>query len=330
MNWSIESLPLDLRYTWKISRNATDRKVNLIVTAEEHGVSGRGEAAPNIRYDETPEKLMEEFRGFIAAAKDIDAVHSDLLSLIRSLNLSHALSFAIESAFVHRQMKLTGSTFAQSMNVPAPPERTAISYTIPIMDPAAMKVFYMEEKLKRFPYVKLKVNSESALEAVRYLFTFTDNPVMVDANEAFSDVDAAIRFLESVKKLPLVLVEQLLPAKMTEETIYLKKYCPFAHFADETVTAEADFSYLTKAFDGINVKLMKAGSYSNGIDILKGARANGMRTMIGCMVETTLGISSAMNLCGLTEFADLDSFLLLKEEPFGLIAEENGVLIRKH
>ena len=73
---------------------------------------------------------------------------------------------------------------------------------------------------------------------------------------------------------------------------------------------------------------MKAGSYANGIHLLKEARAHGMQTMIGCMVETTLGISSAMNLCGLTDYNDLDSFILLREEPFRLIKENNGQLTK--
>ena len=65
----------------------------------------------------------------------------------------------------------------------------------------------------------------------------------------------------------------------------------------------------------------------NGLRLLKEARQNNMKTMIGCMVETSLGISSAMNLYSLADYADLDSFILLKEEPFGMIDEDNGVLM---
>src|SRR5438552_5603192 len=106
---------------------------------------------------------------------------------------------------------------------------------------------------------------------------------------------------------------------MVDESLYLKKYSPFTLFADESITTEADFSLLRKMFDGINMKLMKAGGYLNGIRLLKEAKKAGMKTMIGCMVETTLGISSGMNLCSLADYTDLDSFLLLKNEPFDLI-----------
>lgn len=328
MMWSITSKQLDLRYTWKLSRNAVDQKTNLIVLADDGFHSGIGEAAPNVRYDETPEKLLEEFERFKSILGSNEPDHDDLLSLISSMNLSHALSFAIESAFVHLNMRKAGISFSDLMKVPHPPNVIPISYTLPIMDPSLMKDFFSRENLGRFPYLKLKVNEESGFECLNYLMKFTTVPVMVDANEGFKEVDQAIRFLEKSRKFPLVLVEQLLPAKMKEETIHLKKYCPFPHFADETVTDQADFDYLKQAFDGVNVKLMKTGSYTNGINILKETQRHGLRTMIGCMVETTLGISSAMNLCGLTEFADLDSFLLLKEEPYGFITEENGCLFR--
>ena len=80
-------------------------------------------------------------------------------------------------------------------------------------------------------------------------------------------------------------------------------------------------------FDGVNVKLMKAGGYLNGIRLLKEAKANKMQTMIGCMVETTLGISAGMHLCSLADYVDLDSFLLLKNEPFNKIHEMDGELL---
>ena len=79
-------------------------------------------------------------------------------------------------------------------------------------------------------------------------------------------------------------------------------------------------------FDGINVKLMKAGGYLNALRLLKEAKAAGMKTMIGCMVETTLAISSGLNLCSLADYADLDSFLVVKNEPYKLAKEENGIL----
>ncbi|MFN5885479.1 MAG: dipeptide epimerase, partial [Bacteroidota bacterium] len=75
-----------------------------------------------------------------------------------------------------------------------------------------------------------------------------------------------------------------------------------------------------------NMKLMKAGGYLNGLYLLKEARRHGMKTMVGCMVETSLGISSAMQLCNNINIVDLDGFLIIKDEPFNLVKEEAGKL----
>jgi L-alanine-DL-glutamate epimerase-like enolase superfamily enzyme len=132
--------------------------------------------------------------------------------------------------------------------------------------------------------------------------------------------------MEKIKRFPLTLIEQPMPAAMKDEALYIKKYSTFPVFADESVIADVDFDYISSAFDGINMKLMKAGSYRNGISILKEARRLKMKTMIGCMVETTLGIGSGLRLESLADYIDLDSYLLLKDEPFHLVKEEEGIL----
>ena len=195
------------------------------------------------------------------------------------------------------------------------------------METGVLKKFFSDNNLKRFPYIKLKVNADNAYDSLIELLSFCIQPIMVDANEAFNDVEKCILWLEKINKIPLVFVEQPLPSTMKVESEYLKKHSPFVMMADEVITDTADFSELKKSFDGINMKLMKAGGYMNGLRLLKEARQNNMKTMIGCMVETSLGISSAMNLYSLAVYADLDSFILLKEEPFGMIDEDNGVLM---
>ena len=326
--WTIDVLHLDLRYTWKISRNATDFKKNLIVTVTDGTHIGKGEAAPNVRYGESPESCSQEFDRFIKSLPDQLEDISQLHYAMKIANTSHALSFAIESAYIHYSGKKNNQSVAEQLKI-VPHGQVPTSYTIPIMETGKIKLFYAENNLGRFPFIKLKVNVDDAFESLNHLLSFSENPIMVDANEAFKDVEECIRWLEKIKKMPLVFVEQPLPSEMKEESIYLKKHCPFPLMADEAVTDQADFEWLKRSFDGINMKLMKAGGYLNGLRLLNEAKANNMRTMIGCMVETTLGISSAMNLCSLVDYADLDSFILLKDEPFGLIDEKNGVLTNK-
>ena len=323
-SWNIEPLTLDLKYTWKISRNASDQKTNLIVTIRSGNHAGRGEAAPNIRYAESAEAGLEAFTRFMKYADGINSIES-LQDAIRQARLFRSLAFAIESAWFNLEESKTGKTFFEITSSPMP-ESIGTSYTIPIMDIGKMKSFYEENRLNRFPSIKLKVNADNALESLTHLFSFSDSPVMIDPNESFTDVEQCIYLLEKVARKPILLVEQPMPSAMIEETEYLKRYSGFPLFADEAITDDADFVALKGSYDGVNIKLMKAGGMLNGLRLLREARHHGMKTMVGCMVETTLGISSAMKLCGLADYADLDSFMLLKEEPFGLVNETNGYL----
>ena len=325
LRWTIEPVTLDLKYTWKISRNSSDQKTNLIVTVDDGTFSGKGEAAPNIRYNETAEEGIKLFPRFIKHVSDTAIDLHTLQPILKSIGIFNSLSFAIESAWLRFEEARTKKSFYELTGI-AKPGKIETSYTIPIMDTGLLKKFYQENSLHRFPYIKLKINYENALESTKHLLSFCSGRLMVDANESYTDVEECIHWLDKIRKFPVVLVEQPLPSKMKEESVYLKKYSPFPLFADESMTDEADFSELKKSFDGVNMKLMKAGGFMNGIRLLKEARNSGMRTMIGCMVETTLGISSAMRLCSLVDYADLDSFILVRNEPFGLVKEQNGEL----
>lgn len=323
MYWTITPVTLDLRYTWKISRNASDQKTNLIVSCSDGKHTGSGEAAPNIRYHESADAGVKVFNSIKA---DLDERVIDLPSLdsvLSQSNIFNSLRFAIESAWFHYQSSLKGETVNNLLNIPKVDE-VGISYTIPIMETGLLKAFYKDNNLTRFPYIKLKVNREDAYESLKHLVSFSSQPIMVDANESFIDVEECIYWLEKIKRIPLVFVEQPMPSTLIEESEYLKKYSPFIMMADESVTDYADFTVLKKSFDGVNMKLMKAGGYVNGLNILRQAKKHNMKTMIGCMVETTLGISSAHRLCSLVDYADLDSFLLLTEEPYRLVTEEDG------
>jgi L-alanine-DL-glutamate epimerase-like enolase superfamily enzyme len=324
-HWSIEAITLDLKYTWKISRNASTQKTNLIVTVSDGTCSGKGEAAPNVRYQESAEEGVRQFPGFTSRFTGRPETLSSVGEHIRASGVFNALAFAIESAWMRLEEARSRKTFYELTGID-PPGKIFTSYTIPIMETGKLKRFFGEHSLQRFPYIKLKINHEDAYESLRHLLTFCPSPVMVDANESFTDVEHCIRWLEKIKKMPLVLVEQPLPAAMKEESEYLKPYCPFPLFADESMTDQADCGELKKSFDGVNMKLMKAGGFLNGIRLLQESRKHGLKTMIGCMVETTLGISSAMRLCSLADYADLDSFLLIKNEPYGLVKEKNGEL----
>ncbi|WP_045689010.1 dipeptide epimerase [Hymenobacter sp. AT01-02] len=330
--WSLTPLTLPLRYTWKISRNAADVKTNLLlhVLDEAGGPIGWGEAAPNVRYGETPEALQAEFEALVAAGLGHCRSLPELTEFLSVRPPAHALRFALESALVHWEAARAGQSVAAWLGLPLPAAAVPTAASLPIMEPGAVAAFVREHNIGRFPLLKIKVNREGAVDLLREVTRlFPGRDLLIDGNEAWSDADSFARDWESIRALPglqVRLVEQPLPANQAEGYRALKGKVGCPVFADESVTDVADFAEIARQFDGVNMKLMKAGGYLNGLRILRETRAHSLQTMLGCMVETSLGIWSALQVSSLAGICDLDGFLILQNEPFELVGEEQGFL----
>jgi L-Ala-D/L-Glu epimerase len=325
LHWKIDSIRLDLKYTWKLSRNATDYKINNIISVGDGRFLGKGEVAPNIRYQETPELMLTEFERFLQASPENITSIQELSEVLESLNLPNALRFGIESAYIHFHCALHNISVCEFLGVKHP-LAVATSFSLPIMPIEEIGSFYKTYKLERFKRLKLKVNADSAHDLLKALSSVSNQALIVDANEAWRDPEELLMFLESLTHYPIDIIEQPMPAGFVSEYQHVKKYSPFPLFADESVCEDANFEELVTQFHGLNMKLMKAGGYLNGLRLLNEARKHQMQTMVGCMVETTLGISSAMNLCDGVNYVDLDGFMIIKGESFGMVREEEGIL----
>jgi hypothetical protein len=152
LHWKIEPVTLDLKYTWKISRNSSDTKTNLIVTVTDGIHTGKGEAAPNVRYNESSEDGIKLFSKFAAAGSSgIDDIN-ELHSIIKSSGIFNSLAFAVESAWFRLEELRLKKTFYELTGIPVP-GKIETSYTIPIMETGKLKTFFEENRLHRFPYI---------------------------------------------------------------------------------------------------------------------------------------------------------------------------------
>jgi len=324
LSWSIQELTLHLKYNWKISRNESSFKKNFIITVSDGNIFASGEVAPNIRYGETPAGIQEQFNKINPQLSFINTL-SELIQLINNESLVNSLKFGIESAFVHYQAKKHAIPVYTELGLPQPgPVYT--SYTLPIMEPGKVKGFMNEHNLLRFKYLKVKINKDSGLDLLKEIASITNKPLRIDANEAWQDVDDLLVFMEKCHPFPIEFFEQPMPAALEQEYHYLKNTSPYELIADESVTDYAEMKKIASQFHGVNMKLMKAGGYLKGIEILKNAKNEGLKTMIGCMVETSLGIFSAINLCNDLNYIDLDGHFLIENEPFNIVSEREGRL----
>ena len=331
--WTLTTHELPLRYLWKISRNASAIKINLVLQATQVGTSGRGEAAPNVRYGETPALLQAQFTDLLAHGLTHADTLPDLTTLLTAQPVAHALRFALEAALTHCLAARAGQPVWQWLGVPPPAPRVATAFSLPIMAPGEVAGFIAEHRAERFKLLKIKVNQDGGLDLLRAVAAVVPGrPLLVDGNEAWPDADSLLRFLKEATTIPglrMQLLEQPLPAVCAADYRYLRSRVGVPLLADESVTDNADFEEIARQFHGVNVKLMKAGGYQRGIELLRQTRVHGLLPMLGCMVETSLGIWSALQVSALADVHDLDGLLIVRDEPFGLVHEEAGELVGK-
>jgi L-alanine-DL-glutamate epimerase-like enolase superfamily enzyme len=320
----LEKIHLDLKVVWKLSRNQTNFKENFIVHLEnEHG-HFKSEIAPNIRYGETPDKIQEQFDE-LSRSISINEI-SDLDFLTKSLDqkpLFHSLRFGIESVFLSMFARASGKTLRDFLNLPLT-GKLETSFSMPII-PVNEIADYLAP-LSRFKSLKIKVNAETASDMLAEIKKHTNVKLRVDGNEAWKDLDSFLRFQDGLKGMNIELIEQPFPSSMQNEYKELKKITPYKLLADESIEDVGDFSELASQFHAVNIKLMKTGSLIKARNLLLEAKRHQMTSMMGCMIETSIGISYGMLFGGMVEYVDLDGFLLVKDEPFKLVSESNGVL----
>ncbi len=320
----LEKIELDLRFVWRLSRNATTFKENFIVKYLDERGTFRGEIAPNVRYDETVERIQAEFERFPLVAWDY--THEGLVAYLKEHNFSHAFSFGIESCWLHAHSENVSDYFGI-------PKRSSVptSFSIPIFDlkdkAECARMEKILEESQEFPAIKVKVGEDSMVEMCRFVAARTTSPLRIDANEGFASAYNFLKAYEKIDTLSCEFMEQPFAASNKDAYRELKGQLGFPVMADESIESEvSNWDELQELFDGVNVKLMKAGSYLSAVSLLREAKKRNMKTMIGCMIETSLGISSAFYLSGLCDYCDLDGHLLIKNEPFGLLQLQKGSL----
>ena len=153
-------------------------------------------------------------------------------------------------------------------------------------------------------------------ETVEIIRSMTDVPICVDANQGWNDKEEALRMIDWLAERNCLFVEQPLPKEKFEETAWLRDRSSLPIIADEAFQRIGDIPRLQQAYDGINIKLMKSTGLHEAYKMAILARSLGMKVMVGCMTETSCGISAAAQIAPLVDWADLDGNLLIANDRF--------------
>ncbi len=321
LRYRVRPIELELKHTFRLSRGASDRRHNLVVEIESEGLVGYGEAAPIPRYAQDAESAHRAIDQMLSALQDPIDFEPEL-SRVAVADQPAAVA-AVDMALRDLQAKRQGVPWYQTQGLD-PETIQPTSFTIGLDCPEV--VVQKVREAAGFHALKVKMGLDNDREILAAARRATDQRLRVDANEGWTLHDAQQR-LDQLVELGVELVEQPLPAGELAAMRELKRTSPLPLFADESVQSLEDIPRLAEAFDGVNIKLMKCGGMGPALEMIAAARRHGLQVMLGCMVESSLGISAAVQLSPLVDFVDLDGNLLIRNDPFGGLELHAGRLL---
>lgn len=317
---------LNLVHTWTIARNSSNEKNNVFVKYEKDGVVGIGEAAPNVRYNETPESTIATIEKAQPLFKKYDPWNFvDLGYAILNVGEEQtAAKCAMDIAVMDWVTKKLGVPLYKYLGLDK--SKTPItSFSIGIDTPEVMQQKIREAE--KYPILKIKLGKDNDEEIMKAVRDVTDKTVRVDANEGWKTKEEALEKIKWLEKMNVEFVEQPMPSDMLKETRWLRDQVNIPIVADEAVKSAADIPKLAEAYDGINIKLMKSGGLQEALRMIWMARSLGMKIMLGCMIESSCAITAAAHISPLVDWADLDGNLLIANDPFKGATVEHGKMM---
>ncbi len=321
-----ETVRLHLRHTWTTVMSSSEYRDNLHLAYTRDGVTGRGEGAPIVRYKEdaaSARRAVEALRPALLAA-DPWRFQTLMDEISRKVEGQYAAKAAIDIALMDWVTQRLGVPLYRYLGLD-PRSTPLTTFSIGIDTPELTRQKVLEAAA--FPILKIKVGLATDEETIAAVRSVTKKPLRVDANEGWKDKEEAVRKINWLESQGVEFVEQPLPAAMIEETRWGPSRVQLPSSADEACLHPSDIPRLADAFDGVNIKLMKCGGIQEARRMIEMARALGMKTMLGCMIESSIGVTAAAHLSPLVDYADLDGNLLIANDPYTGVTVENGKLV---
>jgi len=332
MKLDFRPLVLRLKHRWTVAsgpqsgEDQTQAPV-VLVRLSDGQTTGLGEAPATSRYQESVASIQD----FLARVDPLKlafadpAAGMDYLEKLAPRNFS--AKCAVNMALLDGAARQAGQPVYDYLHLGFAESRHLTSFSIGIDTPRKIRDKVLEAA--SFPILKLKVgspNDRKNLAALREVAPL--KTLRVDANEAWTTKEEALRNIEWLARDPHIeFVEQPMPAATpARDLAWLKQCSPLPLFADESCRGTGDAAHCAQCFHGVNVKLIRTGGLLQAVHTLKAARKSGLKTMLGCMVQSSLATSAGAQLAELADYLDLDGSLLIRNDPYTGPAVKNGIL----
>jgi L-Ala-D/L-Glu epimerase len=316
---------LKLRHPWAIATDVrgasvvgkTEYPVVFVELTDGQGRRGLGEGSPSSQYHEDHATVAAFLNRIDPNDLSFDDISGSMARLEAIQPASQPAKCAVNLALIDGAARAAGKTAGEFLGLGFTEGRHVTSFTIGIdsSENVAAKV----REAADMPVLKVKVggpDDEETLTVVQR--EAPGKPIRVDANAAWPDREVALRRIEALAaRGGIQFVEQPMPPALSvSDWEWLKARSPLPIFGDESYQSAADAERCAQCVHGVNVKLVKTGGMSSAKAALEAARAQGLKTMLGCMIESSVLISAAAQLADLTDYLDIDGNLLISNDPY--------------
>lgn len=319
MKISWEEIELNLRHTFVTARESKKNVKRVIVKLEDDGFYGLGEAAPSPRYNEsvdTVKNFLNEFNKLISENMSLYTT----LQMLNNLNGNYSAKSAVDIALYDLHTKKLNLPLWQYFGLTSD-KIINTSFTIGI--DTTENIERKLDEAHEFKVLKIKLGCEDDIKIIQTIRRYTDKPLRIDVNEGWKNLNKAIELIKYLEDNNIELIEQPLPSEMLYENNRLREQTTIPFFADENCKTFEDLILVKDYFDGINIKLSKCGGIFNAYLMIQVARYLNLKIMLGCMIESSIGISAAAQLASMVDYIDLDGNLLINNDPYtGVICKE--------
>jgi len=332
MKLDFRPFELHLSHTWTISGGAktgggSNTVKVMLARLTDKDVVGLGEAPCSTRYSESIPS-MQAFLQLIDPAKlSFDDVSGSMAYLEKLAPKNYSPKCAINVALLDGAARKAGKPIYDLLGLGFSEKKHLTSFSIGIDSAEVIRKKTIEAA--PYPVLKLKVGAPGDWENMAALRQAApDKTVRVDANEGWTTKEEALRNIEWLAKDPHIeFIEQPMPAiTPVADLAWLKSRSPLPLYGDESYHHAGDAAVCAECYHGVNVKLLKTGGVSAAYDALQAARRLGLKTMIGCMIETSVLITAAAHLAALTDHLDIDGNILANNDPYLGVTAEKGVI----